>query len=727
MNTKQKRELYRRVIGEIRENRLMAAFDGIREMAGAGTDLTDLEQEQVIYSQMLRYFILNAPDPARNALRDGIRRKLYFMADTLFTRSLSDSSFQYFYISRKKYDKSATLTVRELKELHRLSESISPENLEEVEHRFERAFFETWMVNDPAWPGLELLREYLVSGESDPYLGSVLTSALVLNLLEKFNPAVWMVLADIYEARHHQLWQRAFLGMLLALVRFDHRMMLYPEVESRFHLLAEHENFSDDFERAAMQLIRTGDTEKVTRRIQEEIIPEMMKLAPKIQEKLSLDQFLQDETGEEKNPEWEEFFQDSPEIYKKIEELNKMQSEGVDLFITAFSRLKHFPFFQSTVNWFLPYSAKHPALTDTHSEEPGAPTGIEEFFSVFSSFPVMCNSDKYSFSLNLLEMPEEQKRMIMGALSGEMREMNKLSDDEAMISNSEGYEVFNQYAQDLYRFFRIHPAHEETEDPFAMRRQLFQCRSVQVILEEHPALTRRIAEYYFQQGHYRYAIQLFGMLEKAPQDSPELFQKLAYAWQMEGALDKALSYYRRAELFDSNVLWNLRKIAWCHHLQGEPSEALRAYREAELLDPESVQIKLNIGNLLLEQGNWEEALHYYLKAEELQPGKEKTLRPVAWCLFLQGELETSEYYYEQIMELQFNHNDLLNFGHVKFALNEREAALALYQQSFSHRNNNPAKFTEAFTTDAIHLDRLGVRKEDVGFMMDAVLELRTKN
>ncbi|MFO7722031.1 MAG: hypothetical protein R6V49_02305 [Bacteroidales bacterium] len=724
MNLKQKRDLYRSIIADISTSQLVSALTGLRELAqqtGSEAEIVELDQEALIYNQVLRYFILKAPDPQRVEVKERLRMKLFHMGDVLFARSLSDQPKNHFYIARRKYDRETEIKLQDLKALEKMLGNLETENQEEVELKMERYFYSLWMSSTLSPAPLEACRSWLMNEKCSAGLGSVLVSALVLHLLEKFSPVVWMLLADIYLDKRNQLWQRALLGMVISIVRFDHRINLFPEITQRLTLLAEHDFFAEDLERVAIQLVRTADTEKVTKKIQEEILPEMMKLAPKIQEKLSLDQFLQDETGEEKNPEWEEFFQDSPEIYQKIEELNKLQSEGVDLFINTFSRLKHFPFFQSTVNWFLPYSPHHPALKPRHDENGTEPTDMVEFFEVFASFPVMCNSDKYSFSFNLLEMQEEQKRMIMSALSGEMREMNRLSDDEAVLSNTTGYEVFHQYAQDLYRFFRIHPGYAETEDPFAMRKQLYQCQAMKGLLEELPGLTRRIAEYYFQQGHYRHAINLFEMLETAPQDSPELFQKLAYAWQMETNLDKALAYYRKAELFDSNALWNLRKIAWCHHLKGEPAEALKAYREAELLDPASVQIKLNIGNLLLEEEDWEEALHYYLKAEELQPGKERTLRPVAWCLFLQGELETSSYYYDQIMELNFNHNDLLNYAHVKLALNERDAALNLYRQSLNHRKNTPASFREAFSNDRGHLERLGVAAADIAFMFDAVL------
>lgn len=725
MNLKSKRELYRHIIALITENRLKAAFEKLRDLAAtlpADGNPGNLDPEEDVYGQMIRYFIMNAPDPDRDMLKDGIRRKMLRQADHIFARSLSASPTDLLYTYRKRYDNPARFDAADLERAHHLFSNLSVENQVEAREFSENLFFELWMTPSLSQEKIELLQVYLCKNEEDeePVLGSLLTSALILHSLEKFSQEVWMLLADIYESGKHQLWQRALIGMLLSVIRFEHRLSLYPAVGSRMQVLSGHEQFIQHMETAAIQLIRTGDTEKISKRVQEEIIPEMMKLAPRIREKLSLDQFLQDETGEDKNPEWEKFFEESPGVYEKMEEMNKLQSEGADLFISTFSQLKHFPFFRTITHWFLPFIPHHPALIQG-IEEAGATPVLEGFFEVFSKFPVMCNSDKYSLCFNLTGLPEEQQRMITGALSGEMLEMNRVSDADALVSPTQGEEVFHQYTQDLYRFFRVHPSHPETEDPFAMKRQLYQCQSIKAIMEEHPVLMRRIAEYYFQQEHYPHAIHLFGLLEQTPQDNPELFQKLAYAWQMSGDLDKALAYYRKAELFDSNALWNLRKIAWCHHLKNDLPGALKAYKEAELLDPESVQIKLNIGNLLLQLTDWDEALHYYLKAEELRPGDIKTLRPVAWCLFLQGEMETAVYYYEQILELKFNQNDLLNFGHVRFVLGQRDEALKLYRESLLHRKNSPERFQESFNSDRVHLERLGVPASEAAFMLDAVL------
>ena len=48
---------------------------------------------------------------------------------------------------------------------------------------------------------------------------------------------------------------------------------------------------------------------------------------------------------EDKNPEWETFFKESPDVYNKLEEFTNLQMEGADVFLGAFAMLKQFDFF----------------------------------------------------------------------------------------------------------------------------------------------------------------------------------------------------------------------------------------------------------------------------------------------------------------------------------------------------------------------------------------------
>ena len=679
----------------------------------------NLQASEAIYRQMLQYFVKGAPDPERQKQLEQIMRDTLTTADRIYTASLSARSDSVLHHLRKQYRNGIPMQTAELGRISRMMEEADPSTLPEAWAKVERIFFGIWMADELDSDTVAALRQFICDPHSPVETAVVWLSALILHLLEKFSLQAWMVLADVYETNRHQLWQRAMIGILLPLSRYNDRFFLYPAIESRFLLMAEDELFRQRLQRAAIQLIRAGDTEKIAQRVQEEIMPQMMKLAPKIREKLSLDQFLQDDTGEEKNPDWEKFFEESPEVYKKLEELNKLQSEGADLFVSTFSQLKHFPFFKSIPNWFLPFMPGHPMLNPDTAEE-GRGSVLRDFLEVFSGFPIICNSDKYSFGFNLLGLPADQQKMLTGALSAEMEEMAKVAQDDALASASTGYEVFHQFTQDLYRFMKLHPSHHETGDPFTKYQPLSDSKVMGAVMEEYPEIARILGEYYFQEEHYLQASFIFRMLAEMPQDTPELYQKLGYCLQMIGEWDDAIEFYRKAELYDTNTVWNLRKIAWCHHMKEDFPAALEAYRQAELLEPGSVQIKLNIGNILLQAGEWEEALHYYLKAEELRPGDIRTLRPVAWSLFLLGQNDTAGYYYEQIMELSFNHNDLLNFGHVKFVAGEREEALSLYQRGLRFRDQNPDDFFDSFRNDRQHLERLGITPEDISCMIDAI-------
>jgi len=59
------------------------------------------------------------------------------------------------------------------------------------------------------------------------------------------------------------------------------------------------------------------ETEKLSKKLNEEILPQVAKLRPRIEEKLDLDNILPKDKNEEKNPDWSEMFSDSEEISRQ--------------------------------------------------------------------------------------------------------------------------------------------------------------------------------------------------------------------------------------------------------------------------------------------------------------------------------------------------------------------------------------------------------------------------
>ena len=76
-----------------------------------------------------------------------------------------------------------------------------------------------------------------------------------------------------------------------------------------------------------LRFIVARETEKITHEaLQDEIIPEMIKLGPKISQKINLKDINPELLGNEMNPEWQNMLSNSS-LGKKMEEFSELQQE----------------------------------------------------------------------------------------------------------------------------------------------------------------------------------------------------------------------------------------------------------------------------------------------------------------------------------------------------------------------------------------------------------------
>jgi hypothetical protein len=179
--------------------------------------------------------------------------------------------------------------------------------------------------------------------------------------------------------------------------------------------------------------------------------------SPRYEEKLKLDDILKESFGEDKNPDWESVFEDAPNLINKLEEFSKLQIEGSDVFMSAFALLKHFDFFKEPAHWFMPFYKENTNFIESFKfEKEGFNSSL--FVEGLERSAFLCNSDKYSFIMNVRFMPEVQKNMMLEMFNAELESMNELIKDEGIINKSsfDKY-IINQYIQDLYRFYKLYP------------------------------------------------------------------------------------------------------------------------------------------------------------------------------------------------------------------------------------------------------------------------------
>jgi tetratricopeptide (TPR) repeat protein len=315
-------------------------------------------------------------------------------------------------------------------------------------------------------------------------------------------------------------------------------------------------------------------------------------------------------------------------------------------------------------------------------------------------------------------LPKENREFMAQGMNAEMSQFVEMQKDEELTDpgKKSGY-VSNQYIQDLYRFYKLHPRRNDFEDIFKWRFDFHNKIAFGNILKEDEKLLRNVGEYYFTKNYFEEAAEIFEILLLIEKNG-ELYQKLGFCFQKSGNYVKALEAYQKAELFGLNQLWNFKKIALCYRNLKKPKKALEYYLEVEKLNDKDLNTELNIGHCYLELEQFEEALKFYFKVEYLAPGNKKVWRPLGWCSFVTGKKEQAAKYFQQLIDDEPGKHDFMNMGHVQWSLGNRKAALDFYKKSISKNNFTEKEFFEVFEEDLHHLLNQGVEREDVPIMLD---------
>ena len=282
--------------------------------------------------------------------------------------------------------------------------------------------------------------------------------------------------------------------------------------------------------------------------------------------------------------------------------------------------------------------------------------------------------------------------------------------------------IITAFVQDLYRFFKLFSRRREfipvMDDPGL---DMTDCLPlVQVTRDAH--VLELLGALYFKNAFYDDAIKCFIRLEGMDDATDaHIYQKIGFAYQNAGNIEKALTYYKRYELIHENDAWNMRHIAACYRIQGKYDQALDYYRRAEALTPDNVSLTLTIGHVLLEHNHTSEALQQYYKADLMEGAKHRAWRPIAWCSFLLSDYERAIDYYDRITQYDTpTPQDLLNRGHVLLCQGDMQEAITTYRKSLEGMNGDTAKFRAAFKGDAMELRLHGVSAVDQALIPDAV-------
>ena len=724
---------YKTICKNLADRKLKPAFDLLEKFIAENGLVVHLEEWRTLeqtYQYMLKYTVEGIQDPERQKIYSRLIVSVYELADSIYEAVRIKKS------SSVEYDKKRSLNfesinfeslLAELEGFYLLDEVIFTgnevekgnltqlENAKNHQQKIVDLFYRIWFMDKLETEEIDFLHRFLTNDLIHKSYQSFIITGLVLSLLRYFDEEKISLLLDVYDLDDAELTQRAMVGLLINLYKYDSRIPFFKAITGRLKILNEDPKFNKNLERVIVQLISSRETEKIQQKIVDEIIPEMIKISPNLKDKMNLDSLMEDGFDEDKNPEWEKIFEDSPGLMNKMEEFSELQMEGADVFMGSFSKLKIFPFFNELSNWFIPFFPENPEISSLVNQPNDT---NKRFVEAINSAPILCNSDKYSFCFSIQNLPIENREFMAEGMNAEMSQFNELQADEELTDpgKKSGF-ISNQIIQDLYRFFKVHPRKNDFEDIFSWNFDFHNKITLGGILKEDDKILRNIAEYYFSKNYFDEAAEIFNYFLGIEKDG-ELYQKLGYCYQKSGDYEKALEIYKKAELYGLNQLWNFKKIALCYRNIRQPQKALEYYLEAEKLDEANLNVQLNIGHCYLELEQFEEALKCYFKVEYIAPGNKKVWRPIGWCSFVTGKKVQAEKYFQKLVEDEPNKHDLMNMGHVQWSLGNRKYALDYYKKSIAQTDFTQTEFFEVFDEDFYHVLNQGVEKEDVPIMLD---------
>jgi tetratricopeptide (TPR) repeat protein len=731
MNEQAIQEQYQHIVSLLEQKRLKEAQIQLEAFLWNCNDWTlrnRLEQAKVSYQYMLQYMRQGVNDPERQKLYRQLLAETRELAEQARISLLDEVSTHYYHALHKNkrnmeagYGMSSWLKVLESFPDDMAVCQLMPDNKQSLDSALQRheetaqyLFLTTW--GNSGWTAEEEreARMYLESELLPVNDLCLFTGAVLLSLMECFDPRKFSWLLDAATHADTQVSQRALVIIAIVLHIHPNRLWLYPELEARLSLLNEDGSFGKQLNRVYIQLLRSQETEKIDKKMREEIIPEMMKNVS-IMRNMKYG-FEENMDEDDRNPDWEKAFEESG-LGDKIREMNELQLEGADVYMSTFAQLKSYPFFQNPHNWFYPFDMQHSGIIREFGLKP---TGDNAILSLILQSGFFCNSDKYSLCFTMAHIPQAQRNMMLSQMTSQ--DLNELM-DESKSSGLRQYAqrpdvISNQYIHDLYRFFKLSQRRHEFRDIFKEEIALHRIPALKDILRK-PDLLVTIADFHFRKEHPAEALSIYQEVIDMNYADADIFQKTGYCLQKEKRYKEAISAYRKADVLKPDHIWTIRHLATCYRQLRDFASALEYYRKVEAMQPENRNVTFFIGSCLAEQERYEEALQCFFKLDLMENDCIKAWRAIGWCSFVSGKSEQAMRYYEKVLALKPIATDYLNAGHVALQLGNMEKATELYGKAASESGNRET-FLEMFDKDKETLIKLGIDENDIPLIRDLV-------
>jgi tetratricopeptide (TPR) repeat protein len=461
-------------------------------------------------------------------------------------------------------------------------------------------------------------------------------SAITISCIEVFDAEKIILLIKFSNHKNINVSTRAFVGLLICLQVHKNRYSFYPNINNELNLLFNSDEKILLAQTIYKQLIRTKETEKLNKEIQDKILPVINKIAPKLSKELSINK---DNDWDEEHEDIHQMLENSG-ISKKIENFHELMQEGSDTNFRAFSSLKNMHFFQNIENWVMPFNYESKELDGLRKDNP-------EILDLIDNIMFLCDSDKYSFCLILLLMPSNTREALT-------EQLQIASEDTPTKSEND---ISNHYIQDLYRFYKLYKGKEQLFDPFGIDFDIYNSPFFRFLNEENVYLSQ-LADFYFSKEQYQDALNIFTTI--GPINDLERRKKLGFCYQKLMRYPFAIRSYEKCDIIEPDNIWTNKSIAYCYMQLYRYDSALQYYKIVDSLKPNDFKTIYNMAICYTQIRDFENGLNMFNKLEYLEEEEEATHNEEYYlykgdCLWASGYIDEAienykKYPYEKLYE-----------------------------------------------------------------------------
>ncbi len=653
----QSNETLRSVVGLLTAHQLSRAINELENYLLARptlqSDMAKLQAVKSDFNLMLDYFQKGFADPQRPTLYMQLVRRLYVLVSNMMLNDhLRTSPYMNNLYSRSRHS-GITWSVNDIRA--QLEDYVSNQALLELEPEHTRApkaeqlheaharlmdYLFDYIVTSRLWSDslADSFEQLLLSPTVDTLDQQHIVSAVALSVMQGFGYNKFRVLCNVYEqAEDEALRQRALVGWVLAL---DAGVLpVYPEVVGRVSALCRNPRTLQELTELQMQLFYCMEAEDDGRKIQSEIIPELMKGGNLRITRQGIEEVDEDSLEDILHPEAAE--RNMEQMEKNMNRMADMQKQGADIYFGGFSQMKRFPFFNSLSAWFVPFYQQHPAISTIWNNTKG-----QRFLEVVTRIGAFCDSDKYSF---VLAFDQVLSRLPQSMIS--MMEQGEVS--PIPLGGKTGAEEQRQpaflrrlYLQNLYRFYRLFSVRSEFRNPFNdMSGYLFFANPVfcATDLQQHAL---EVATFLYKRKR---TAELTALLDSIPADRHH-YQFYVMRARVEASPRQQRILYRQALDEQPDSPQALSGWARSSFDAGEYDDAVEAYRQLSQLEPDKISHQLNLAAALANSHRAEEAEPILFRLLYLHPENLSVVRVLAWVMMEQGKYEQALRYYGQLQQ-----------------------------------------------------------------------------